>query len=247
MLAHIQSSLPTLVEFARVSALFHLHFLVLAGASAIANRRLHLSDELFRKLLHLTVVFSIIPLVLPSSSWVVSVAVCAVFILEAWLGTHAGNFRKSDVAVAERSQGEQQRSMVYIFLTYIFVIAVCWGIFGQQWMAVLSVVAWGVGDAFAALVGKPFGRHKIHSPHLAGTKSWEGTLAFLVTSFAAVFLIYHGHTMLPNAWICALVSFWVALFGCVSELYSRDGMDTIICPISSMTALVILALVAGGI
>lgn len=235
-----------ILEFLKLFGLLHLHWAVLAGAAVLANRKLHLNDELFRKLLHLTAVFAIIPIVLPSAGWLYSASVCAAFALEAYLGVKFSGL-KQGLGMKERGAGEQQRSMLLLFGVFIFLIAIGWGVFGQRWMPVLSVVAWGVGDAFAALIGKPFGKHKIRGKHIQGTKSVEGSVAMFVTSFLATYLIYRHHTAMLSPWVAILVSFWVALFACLSELFSKNGMDTVFCPVSALIGFVIMTLAAGGI
>ena len=162
------------------------------------------------------------------------------------MGTKRTNLEK-DISMKERKTGEQQNSMLLLFATYAMLICTAWGALGQKWMVVLSVVAWGVGDAFAALIGKPFGKHKIWIKGIDGKKSVEGTLAMFITSFIATFLMYLHHSILSNNWLVALVSFWVALFACIAELFSKNGWDTFFCPTMAMMALMILTFAAGGI
>lgn len=238
--------LPFLREFFILFVFLHLHWAVLAGGAVALNKICRLPSELFRKLLHIAAVFAIIPIVLPSHSWILSAAVCAAFMLEALLGMKFSRL-KENVGMQERSAGEQQRSMFLLFGTYICLIVVGWGIFGQQWMPVLSVVAWGVGDAFAALIGKKFGRHKIRGRFVEGTKSAEGSIAMFVTSFLSTYLLYRHHTAMENPLLALLVVFWIALFSCLTELFSRKGMDTVFCPLSAMAGFVILTLASGGI
>ncbi|MBQ8306408.1 MAG: hypothetical protein IJX90_09365 [Blautia sp.] len=66
-----------ILEFLKLFGLLHLHWAVLAGAAVLANRKLHLNDEMFRKLLHLTAVFAIIPIVLPSAGSAIPSAPCS--------------------------------------------------------------------------------------------------------------------------------------------------------------------------
>ena len=49
----------------------------------------------------------------------------------------------------------------------LIFVAVAWGAFGKPHLAATAVLMWGVGDAVAALVGIPFGRHKVQLPGLA--------------------------------------------------------------------------------
>jgi len=235
-----------IIEFLFGFLFLHLHWGVLAGGTFLANRRFHLSSELYRKLLHFSAVFSIIPIVLPMTSWIPAVMVCMVFMAEAYFGSRKTNLEKN-LGMKQRKAGEQQQSMLLLYMTYIILIVASWAVFGQKWAVILAVVAWGVGDAFAALIGKPFGRHKLQGKYIEGTKSVEGTVAMFASSFAATFFMYRHHTTLSNIWLVVLVTFWVALFACLAELFSKKGRDTFFCPVSAMAALIILTLVVGGV
>lgn len=51
--------------------------------------------------------------------------------------------------------------------------------------AAAAILMWGVGDAATALVGIPFGKHKVNFRPVNGKKSWEGSCAM----FAAAALV----------------------------------------------------------
>ena len=234
-----------ILEFLKVFLCLHLHFLFFAAITVLANKKFKLPAEIFRKSLHMIAVFSILPIVLASGSWVISALVAALFAAEAYIGTKFGNIEKN-VAMKERYAGEQQKSMLLLFATYIIIIGVCWGLLGHQWAAVASVLAWGVGDALAAIIGKRFGKHKIQGKFIEGQKSMEGTLAMFVSAFITVLLVLFALTAFPY-WVCILVTFWIALFATLAELFSKNGRDTFFCPTSSMLGFVILIMVIGGI
>ena len=79
---------------------------------------------------------------------------------------------------------------------------------------------------------------------------WAGdkylVLAMFVTSFisVAVILICQG-TMSVGS--CILISVVVALVSAITELYSKNGLDTVICPLSAMVILLPLVYLFGGI
>jgi dolichol kinase len=102
-------------------------------------------------------------------------------------------------------------------------------------------MAWGLGDAAAALVGKAIGRRRIRHPRIQGTKTFEGTLAMYITAGLTIFL-----TLLIDAsqsWYVSLtVAALVAPVCAVVELFSSHGMDTLTVPLS--TAFAILPLMA---
>ena len=41
-----------------------------------------------------------------------------------------------------------------------FSVCICWGIFGEKYLVLATIYAWGIGDGLAALVGKRFGKRK---------------------------------------------------------------------------------------
>jgi phytol kinase len=114
------------------------------------------------------------------------------------------------------------------------LIFVFWGVLGTEWkyIAVVAVMAWGFGDAAAALVGKNFGRRRILHPQIEGTKTMEGTHAMYVTAGLAIFftlLIYAG-----QPWYVSLDGRAAgAPVSAVVELFSNRGIDTLTVPIST--------------
>ncbi|MCR5452833.1 MAG: hypothetical protein K6F00_09420 [Lachnospiraceae bacterium] len=235
-----------LLEIGKCMLFLFLHFGVLAGAVILLEKKVGLPSEVYRKLLHLVSVFSIMPIVIPASNWIASSQVCVLFIIIAYLGSTHSNLEK-DVNMTQRKPGEQLKSMVLLYSTYAFVITFVWGVFGQKWGAVLSVIAWGIGDAVAALVGKRFGKHKLRGKWIEGTKSVEGSVGMFIATFFAVFFLYQRHTSFTNIWFVVLVCFWIAIFSTFAELFSKNGLDTVLCPTVSMIGFIILTLVNGGI
>ena len=61
------------------------------------------------------------------------------------------------------------------------VITAAWGVFVKPHIAAASILMWGMGDASAALVGIPYGKHKIKTRY--AVKSWEGTVAMFTVAF----------------------------------------------------------------
>ncbi len=224
----------------------HLHFMILAGIPVFLNRIFHLPGELFRKMLHIASVFSIMPIIVPLSNWIASVLICLIFMAEAYFGSKFSNLENA-VDMKQRKSGEQRKSMLLLYSTYAFITFIGWGLFGQKWIVILSVIAWGIGDAVAALVGKRFGKHKISGKHIEGIKSLEGSFGMFLTTFIAVFMLYSRHTVLSNIWFVVLVCFFIAVFSSITELFSKNGMDTVACPVVSMCGFLILSLVVGTI
>ena len=120
--------------------------------------------------------------------------------------------------------------MLLLFVMFAAVIVVAWGIFGKPEIAAASILMWGIGDAAAALVGIPFGKHKVNCRLTDGKKSWEGSIAMLVVSLATGLSVLKlsqtssmSHAM--------LMAFAGAITGALTELFSPSEYDTVTVPV----------------
>ena len=120
------------------------------------------------------------------------------------------------------------------------LMAIYWGIFGDahKFIAVASIMAWGPGDATAAIIGKNFGSHKLSGKWIEGVKSMEGSVAMAVTSFIFTFLTLITMSHLPIGY-ALIVSLIIAPIASLVELYTKHGLDTITVPIVSSIILLI--------
>ena len=93
-------------------------------------------------------------------------------------------------------------------------------------------MAWGPGDAVAAIVGKNFGKHKLEGKWIEGAKSVEGTLGMLITSFVCTFASLM--VMTSFRWqVSAVFALVIAPVAALTELFSKKGMDTVTVPIAA--------------
>lgn len=215
-------------------------YFIVAGLPLILLKAYHKTPfEVTRKLYHFVIVLSIFPLLNLFSAWYVAVLAALAFLLMVYpvlaLVEHSALYKR--IAV-EREGGEFKRSLVIVQLSLALLITICWGLLGIDWqyVAVVAVMAWGFGDAAAALVGKKFGRRKIQHPRIAGTKTVEGTLAMVVVAGLSIFLtllIYAGRPWYVSIVVAALV----APVCSIVELLSPNGMDTLTVPLSAAFAI----------
>lgn len=213
-----------------------LGYFVAAGLPLIlCNVYFKAPFEVARKMLHFLVVLSIFPLVMFFQHWYMAVLAAFLLVLLAYpllrLVENSAIYRR--IAV-ERKGGEFKRSLVIVQISMAIVISIFWGILGAEWryVAVVAVLAWGFGDAAAALIGKTFGRRRIIHPRIEGAKTVEGTQAMYVTAALAVFgtLVFYA----GQPWLLSLaVALLVAPVCAVVELFSNGGMDTLTVPIST--------------
>ena len=156
-------------------------YFIVAGLPLILLKANHKTPfEVARKMYHFVIVLSIFPLLNLFSTWYVAVLAALAFLVHRVSGSRAGGTLRLIQAIAvERECGEFKRSLVIVQLSLALLITIFWGLLGIDWqyVAVVAVMAWGFGDAAAALVGKKFGRRKIQHPRVEGAKTVEGTLA----------------------------------------------------------------------
>jgi phytol kinase len=198
--------------------------------------------EMMRKVYHFVITLSIFPLLKLFSTWYMAVLAAFVFALIAYLIlTLIENSSFYERIAVERRGGEFKRSLIIVQVSFALLIFVFWGLLGVEWqyIAVVGVMAWGFGDAAAALIGKKFGRRRFCHPLVDGAKTMEGTQAMFVVAGLAIFftlLIYAGHPW-PVSLAGALL---VAPVCAIVELFSHRGMDTLTVPISTGLAVLLL-------
>ena len=223
-------------------------YFIIAVAVVFAGRVLFtVPHELFRKILHFVLLGSFYILTVSFPEWWMAAVVAVAFEIIVYpILIFFERFKTYSEFTTERKSGELKHSLLLVYTMFAVVVAVCWGIFGDRYLALASLYAWGIGDAFAALVGKGFGKHKIHAPKTDGKKSYEGSGAMFVVSCVTVFVILMIRGGL-GILSCVIISVIVGAVSTVSELYSKDGNDTVICPLCSMAALLPLTYFFGGL
>ena len=224
-----------------------LYIAVCVGIMLLLRRFFTIPDELFRKALHFVLLGAYIPLVFAFEKWWMATIFSAsliVILFPALLV--AGKIPMFSAFVNERKKGEFKSSMVLAVGMMVVSTLVCWGIFKDRYLVLASIYAWGVGDAFAALIGKRFGKHKIKWKITDGKKSFEGSLAMLIFAILSVFivLIFRGGIKIPYCILISLVSAIVCTF---AELCTKNGLDTVICPTCAMTVIIPLVALLGGL
>lgn len=206
----------------------------------IVKFTLHPPRELFRKFLHGVAFFSIIVFEFCAANWVAASMTTIIFAAAIYPAlTVLEKFEWFRNLLVERKQGEIKKSLWLLFSMMAVLIAVCWGIFGQLWIAVTAVLAWGFGDAAAALVGKRYGTHHVHIRRADQKKTWEGTDAMVLTEFIICFLctgVFTEYTL----GLRIIISLVMAILGAYTELISHNGNDTVSVPVINASILSIL-------
>lgn len=233
-------------ELLHGASLFAAYVIPAASIMLIARRFLRIPDELFRKLLHFILLGAYFPFLFGFETWWIAAgfAVALVVIIYPILAL-AGRIPAYSSFVNERKQGELKSSMVLALFMMAGSISVCWGIFGDKLLVLACVYAWGVGDAFAALVGKRFGRHRIRLPFADRRKTWEGSAAMFTTSALSVLivLLVRGGLGFGGSLFISILAAAVTSY---VELCTKDGLDTITCPVVAMLVILPLTKLLGG-
>ncbi len=219
-----------------------IFFIVCVAILSIIRRFFSIPDEVFRKSLHLMLIFSLLVFLYAYEEWWLAALASLAFMLIAYLAISLAEKKLKSFSklIGERNGGEIKNSLVLAFTMFALMIAIGWGWLGERWLAMVCVYAWGFGDGAAALVGKRFGKRKIKSPRSDGHKTVEGTVTMFLVSFVTVLVI-----LLLNAnfaWYGYLITaLLAAAVTATVELYTKNGYDTVTCPIAA--AVVILPLV----
>ena len=134
---------------------------------------------------------------------------------------------------------------IAIMAVMVLSITLCWGIFGDRLLTLACVYAWGVGDGLAALVGKRFGKHKVCLPLADPRKSWEGSGAMFACAAVSVLviLLVRGGLGVGQCLLIALLGAGATTY---VELITKDGWDTITCPVAAMAVVLPLTKLLGG-
>ena len=203
-------------------------------------------DELFRKILHFILLGAYIPLCFGFETWWMAAALTAVFAIVLYpiltLASRIPGFTKF---TTQRKEGEFISSMVLALATMAISVSLCWGVFGDRYLVLACVYAWGVGDAFAALIGKQFGKHKTKLPFADPRKSWEGSAAMFLSAVLSVLVVLLVRGGLGFG-ACLFVSLLAATATTYMELITKDGLDTITCPAVAMAVILPLIKILGG-
>ena len=132
-----------------------IYFIIAASTVLLCRFFIKIPNEIFRKTLHFVLLGSVFVFVYGFNTWWVSALSAIIFEIIVFpilmVVEHIKNFSEF---TTERKKGELKNSLLLVFTMFAFVISVCWGLFDDKILVIASILAWGIGDAFAALIGK---------------------------------------------------------------------------------------------
>ncbi len=138
-----------------------------------------------------------------------------------------------------RKKGEFGLNFAAYIITYCITALFLWGLLGHRDLVATAILAWGPGDAAAALVGKSMGKHKIGR---SKKKSLEGSIAMFTVAFLAVLISLLIFGIFPPV-VAVVAAVLTALVSAVVELYVENGYDTFYCPVSASLVLAVFVLI----
>lgn len=201
-----------------------------------------IKGEWYRKILHLFFMGSIFCFLYIFDYWFTSAIALVLFLIGALSGLsilERYSFYKD--LLAERSKGEVKRSLTLAFIVYIASISLVWGIFGQTYKYIIlaAILAWGIGDALAALFGQNEKNRVMRYKYINSRKTVEGSIAMVLGATITIFIVlyYVGHKPLTYSLIVSLVS---GLVSTITEAYTKDGWDTFTIPPVVMIILLVM-------
>lgn len=224
------SQYPVIVETCECLRLFILYIIPCVFVLLVIRFCTKVPNFIFRKLLHLVAFTCVIIMLLGAENWyaasIASLLIVAVIYPVLALLEKERWFSNLFV---EKRPGEIKLSLILLFVMFAVLTAVGWGVFGKPMLTATAILMWGVGDAAAALVGIPFGKHKVKLKPADGKKSWEGTCAMMLLSFAIgmAFLVLHAKMSFGQVLPVCLVG---ATAGAAVELFSPSEWDTVCVP-----------------
>lgn len=189
----------------------------------------------FRKLLHAVAFTCFTVMILNAENWQAAAIASVVTALVLYpLLSLVENEKWYEGLFVQKSRGEIKRSLLMLFFMFAAVIAVAWGIFGNMHIAAASILMWGMGDASAALVGIPYGKHKIKTRY--AVKSWEGTLSMFAAAFLSGVIVLHFFGAFDTG-RTVLAALHAGIIGAATELFSPGEWDTVTVPVAIMIVL----------
>ncbi len=213
------------------------YLLFAALLPTLLKTRLGVPTELVRKVQHVIYSLSIFLLLELFSTWYIAIAAAFSLVIIGYpfllILEKTAWYRRTFVDRTKKG-GELRKQLIYVQLSFALLIAIFWGFFGFDWRYIIAVaiMAWGFGDAAAALIGKTFGRRKIFHYLIDVGKTYEGTLAMAVFAALAIFFTLIGYG--GQSWYVSLaVALLVAPLCGIIELFSRKGSDTLTVPLSA--------------
>ncbi len=203
-------------------------FGVLLFGLAALRRRAGIGPELIRKMFHIGAggLTLLLPVLFDSAEPVLALTGLLALVLGAlrWVGP----LRRGPGAVLH---GIDRRSLGEAY--FLIAVVVLFSLFGRSGAGfAVPVIILTVADPAAALVGKRWGTYRFRA--LAGTKSMEGSAAFLITAWLAALPFLIAELGVGRALAVAGI---LAVSLTLAEAIAGAGIDNLLIPVAGATIL----------
>lgn len=204
------------------AAILLLLFMAVLSAGEILIRRKWLAAESARKFVHLVggLGFLLFPFVI--ESWIT--VLCLITTFSAIL--YYGETRKRLLSLCSVSRKSLGSLLFPIAILMLFILGK-----NRIWLYAASLLVLVLADTAAALAGTRFGRRQFQTAP-GESKSLEGTVAFFLVGFFAVYLPLLLLSDIPHL-NCALTALLMALLLAGLEAVSIGGTDNILVPVAT--------------
>ncbi|MCS7323727.1 MAG: hypothetical protein NZ532_00075 [Thermoflexales bacterium] len=199
-------------------ALSFLYVFAVLGAAEVLRRALELPVEFTRKVVHVAVgMWAFGTVALFSSRWA-AMAPPLAFVVLNYISYRRGTF-------AAMETGEKSNlGTVYFPLAFAAMIALFFEV--SRSLVVLTLMPMTWGDAFAAVLGRRFGRHRYTV--FGATRSLEGSAAMFVFAWLSVTLSALVFGMSPERALGMGLA--LAFVSTLAEALSVRGLDNLLVP-----------------
>ena len=193
------------------------------GAAELLRKVLRLDIEFTRKVVHIGVgMWAWGTVVLFQNKWFAIIPPTA-FIFINYFSYRRGLF------LAMQSKDRSNLGTVYFPIAFVVIILLFWDATRPIIPLLLMPMTWG--DAFAAIIGKRYGRHQYTV--FGATRSIEGSATMFIVSLISVILA--GLVISPQLTALGILLALVSATLCtIAEALSPWGLDNLIVPAASV-------------
>ena len=215
--------------------IFIAYFIAFAIPTGILDRMFPIHKEIIRKIYHIFGSASMILLLYVFPGWESALASFLGLFLFAYLliriFEHNPFFKRFRID-RKKDDTKIKEQIIYVALTYTFLIIVFWAIGGEEnkHFILFGVLTWSLGDAFAAIFGRLYGKKHFQNPIFDQNKTHRGFKAFIFPASLANFGILMIFYSFP-LWLNGLIALILGVVGGIVELISKKGLDNVIIPI----------------
>lgn len=216
--------------------IFIAYFIAFAIPTGIIGRVFHIHKEIIRKIYHIFGSASMILLLYVFPGWKSALGTFLGLFIFAYgliLIFQDATFFKKFRVDRKKDDTKIKQQIIYVAVTYTFLIITFWAIGGEEnkHFILFGVMTWCLGDAFAAIFGRIYGKKYFQHPVFDQNKTHRGFKAFIIPAGIvnlAILMIFYSFPL----GISVGVAVFLGVVGGIIELISKKGLDNVLIPIS---------------